>query len=79
LAAFCRLVRHLFLNGSPEFAALKAKQLADEAVKPNALLQDISFCWEGLGKVAMPYVSPLLSNSSPDVAFAAARAGAFHR
>ncbi len=74
---FAGLVRHLYLNASPEFAALKARQLVDEALKPDAPLADISFAWEGLGPTALPFLQPLLSHSDPKVAFAAARAAAF--
>ncbi|HET6252359.1 MAG TPA: flagellar basal body P-ring protein FlgI [Tepidisphaeraceae bacterium] len=74
---FSRLVTHLFLESSPEVAAHKAKMLADEAQKPNALLEDISYCWEGIGPAALPVIEPLLMDKRPEVAFAAARAGAF--
>jgi hypothetical protein len=48
-----------------------------EAVKPGAPLQDISYCWEGLGEEALPSIQSLYGHASADVAFAAARAGAF--
>jgi len=74
---FVGIVTHLFRNGSAEFAAKKAKELADEAVKPNAPLLDISYCWEGLGKPALPFVAPLMAHADQDVAFAATRAAAY--
>jgi flagellar basal body P-ring protein FlgI len=75
---FAGLVKHLYLKGAdPEFAALKSRQLADEAVKPDAKLLDISYCWEGLGKPALHALQPLMSSDVPDVQFAAARAAAF--
>jgi hypothetical protein len=69
----------LYLNDSPEFSAAKAKELADEAVKPDAPLMDISFCWEGLGKNALPVIIErgLMSHANEDIAYAAARAAAF--
>jgi flagellar basal body P-ring protein FlgI len=76
-AHFSRLVTHLYLDSSPEVAAHKAKMLVDEAQKPDALLEDISYCWEGIGAPAMPFISPLLMDRRPEVAFAAARAAAF--
>ena len=78
---FVGLVTHLYLNGSPEFAVVKAKQLADEAVKPNAPLMDISYAWEGLGTIALPVIQErnLMSHPNQDVAFAAARAAAYLR
>lgn len=71
---FAGVVTHLYLRG---VGAAKARELADEALKPDALLQDISYCWEGIGGDALPFVRPLYSNASPQVSFAAARAGAF--
>lgn len=76
---FAGLVTHLYLNNSPEFAAAKAQQLADEAIKPNAPLMDISYCWEALGKASLAVIRDrdLLTHSNPDVAYAAARAAAY--
>jgi hypothetical protein len=73
---FVGVATHLYFNTSAEFSAAKARQLADEAVKPDAPLLDISYCWEGLGATALPSIVPLMSHESPDVAFAAARAAA---
>jgi hypothetical protein len=73
---FTRVVNHIYLNGSPDFVPQKAKELAAAAVQPGAPLEDISYCWEALGSAAQPYIRPLYASSSPDVAFAAARAGA---
>jgi hypothetical protein len=74
---FVQVVTHLFFNPSPDFAAAKARQLAEEAVKDDAPLLDISYCWEALGTPALPFMTPLMGNPKPDVAFAAARAAAF--
>jgi flagellar basal body P-ring protein FlgI len=71
------VVTHLYADGSPENTVLKAKQLADEAQKPDAPLLDISYAWEGLGEKALPYVQPLMTSEKQDVAYAAARAAAF--
>jgi hypothetical protein len=68
---------HLFLVSSPDFTAAKAKQLAEEAVKPDAALSDISYCWEAMGISALPFMTPLMTNDKPEVAYAAARAAAF--
>ncbi|MGA2498161.1 MAG: flagellar basal body P-ring protein FlgI [Tepidisphaeraceae bacterium] len=73
---FLGIVTHLYLNGSPGFAAAKANELAAEAVKPKALLQDISYAWEGLADEALPFIRPLYTHAAPEVAYAAARAGA---
>jgi hypothetical protein len=74
---FANIVTHLYLKNSPEFAAAKAKQLADEAVKPGAPLWDITYCWEGLGRAALPSFQHLMDHPAEDVAFVAARAAAF--
>ena len=76
---FAGVVNFLYLNDSPEFNAQKARQLADEAVKPDAPLLEISYAWEGLGKAALPVIREreLMTHENPDVAFAAARAAAY--
>jgi flagellar basal body P-ring protein FlgI len=74
---FMGVVRHLWLTNTPEFNTAKAKMLVAEAQKPGAPLEEISYCWEGLGKDALPFIQPLLTDARPEVAFAAARAAAF--
>jgi len=75
---FVGVITHMYLNGSPEFSALKAKELVDVALQPDAPLLDVSYCWEALGARSLPYVVPLMSGEhGPDVAYAAARAAAF--
>ncbi len=77
---FAKLVLHIYVQGGSEaFARAKARELVAEAKKPGAPLQDISYCWEGLGKFAMPELSALLADASTPstVRFAAARAAAY--
>lgn len=74
---FIGLATHLYLPDSTAFNVVMAQRLADEAAKPNADLLDISYAWEGLDKDALPIITPLMTSSSPDIAFAAARAAAF--
>jgi hypothetical protein len=74
---FAQVVMHLYLNSTPEYSALKAQQLVDEAQKPDAPLLDISYCWEGFGPTVIPIISPLLNSDKPEVAYAAARAAVF--
>ncbi|HTL29771.1 MAG TPA: HEAT repeat domain-containing protein, partial [Tepidisphaeraceae bacterium] len=74
---FAGVVTHLYLDPTPSVTQIRAKMLADEAVKPGAFLKDISYCWEGMGADALPFIQPLMSNADPDVAFAAARAAAY--
>lgn len=71
---FAQIITHMYMNPTPDFAVLKARQLAEEAVKPDAPLLDISYCWEALGPTAKPFITPLMTHEKPDVAFAAARA-----
>jgi hypothetical protein len=73
---FRGVVSHVFFNSAPQFATLKAHQLADQAVQPDAPLLNISYAWEGLGSNALPFVLPLMTHANGDVAFAAARAAA---
>ncbi len=74
---FAGVLLHTFYNYSHEFAAIKSKSLAAEAVKPDAPLLNLSYAMEALGKPALPEISKLYGHASADVAFAAARAGAF--
>jgi Flagellar P-ring protein len=75
---FTGIVKHLFMRGeAPDYAAIKAQQLADVAVKPNAPLMDLSYCWEGLGKPSLHAIEPLMDSDKLDVQYAAARAAAF--
>jgi hypothetical protein len=71
------IVTHLYTDGSPENTVQKARMLADEAIKPDAKLLDISYAWEGLGEKALPFIQPLMTSEHQDVAFASARAAAF--
>ncbi len=73
---FVGVALHTYLNASPEFAAAKARQLAAAAQQPDAPLMDISYCWEGIGPPALPFVAPLLVSRQHDVQYAAARAAA---
>jgi flagellar basal body P-ring protein FlgI len=75
---FASLLKVIYMQGgSPTFAAIKAQQLADEAVKPGAYLEEISYAWEGLGKASLHAITPLMTSGQPDVQFAAVRAAAF--
>src|SRR5665213_921254 len=71
---FSKLVMHIYLDNSPEHLAKQARLLAIEAQKPDALLDDISYCFEGIGPIALPALAPLVTDRRPEVAFAAARA-----
>lgn len=74
---FVGICQHLWLEDSADFNVRKAKMLVEEAQKPDAPLEDISYCWEALGRDALPFIQPLLTSKQPDVSFAAARAAAF--
>ncbi len=74
---FIGVVMHLYyrlpLSG---LAAVKGRMLVEEAQKAGAALMDISYCLEGLGPEVIPFVQPLYTHGKPEVAYAAARAGA---
>lgn len=74
---FCGVVLHTYWIDNDGFAASKAIELAGEAQKDGALLLDISYTWEALGRPALSAIQPLYTHSKPEIAFAAARAGAF--
>jgi len=74
-----QLALHVYMDGSPEASAARARKLVKAAMQPNAELEDISWCWEAIGPAALPALEPLISggNVPQDVAYAAARAAAF--
>ncbi len=74
---FLGVATHTYVNNSPDFLLAQARLLAGEAIRPNAALQDIAYCWEAIGPQALPYIRPLLASSSPEVMFAAAQAATF--
>jgi hypothetical protein len=74
---FAGVVSHLYVDTRPGMMAKKAEMLAAEAVKPNARLLDISYCWEAIGTPALESIEPLMTNPAPDVSFAASRAAAY--
>ena len=74
---FIKVCTHLHMDPTPGAGVGRGRVLAAEALKPDAPLMDISYCWEALGEEALPAIQPLYTHASPDVAFAAARAGAF--
>jgi len=74
---FAQFVMHLYLDSSPENLAAKARMLAAAAQKPDAPLEDISYCFEGIGPSALATLGDLITDHRPDVAYAAARAAAF--
>ncbi|HEV8606271.1 MAG TPA: flagellar basal body P-ring protein FlgI [Tepidisphaeraceae bacterium] len=74
---FMGVATHLYLDVSPGLGSIRAKALAAEAIKPDAPLMDISYCWEGIGEEALPVIQKLYTHPSPEIAFSAARAGAF--
>ncbi|HEV8293449.1 MAG TPA: flagellar basal body P-ring protein FlgI, partial [Tepidisphaeraceae bacterium] len=74
---FVGVATHLYLDATPGAGVIKARMLAAEAIKPDAPLMDISYCWEGIGDESLSVIQKLYTNASPEVAFAAARAGAF--
>jgi hypothetical protein len=74
---FAGVMTHLYLDTRPDVLAVRAQKLAEEAVKPDAPLEDISYCWEGLDRAALPTLAKLMGHEKPEVAYAAARAAAY--
>ena len=76
---FAGVVTHLFLNPSNDYAVLKARKLAEVALKERekAPLLNMTYCWEAMGPAVLPEIRHLYQSDSSDVAYAAARAGAF--
>ncbi len=74
---FRQLVTHLYVDARPEIVPVLGSRLVAAARKPDAPLLDVSYCLEGLGEAAGPYVDELLTDGNPAVVYAAARAGAF--
>jgi hypothetical protein len=73
---FLGVAMHTYLaGGEPGFAPVKARQLAAEAVKPDAPLLNISYALEALRAEALPFIRPLYAHADLEVAYAAARAG----
>lgn len=73
---FISVCTHLYLNATPGVGAIKARQLVQEALKPDAPLADISWCWEAIGEECLDIIRPLYGHRQPEIAYAAARAGA---
>lgn len=73
---FAQVAMHLFISPSPDYNATKAKQLVEEALKPNAPLLDISYCWEAMGPTVINTIRPLITHSNAHVSYAASRAAA---
>ncbi|MCC6240603.1 MAG: flagellar basal body P-ring protein FlgI [Phycisphaerales bacterium] len=74
---FRNLVTHLYVDARPQLIPVLGQRLVEAAGKPNAPLLDISYCLEGLGEAAAPFIDTLLGSDDPAVVFASARAGAF--
>src|SRR5262249_15730776 len=74
---FAAVVNHLYVNSSPSQTAMRAKQLVAAAHQPNALLADISYCLEGLGPIAAPYLAELLTDPQPEIPFPPPKAGPY--
>lgn len=76
---FAGVVSHLFLNSTTDFAVLKARKLVEVALeeKANAPLLNMTYAWEAMGPAAIAEIQKLYSHDTPDVVYAAARAGTF--
>lgn len=74
-AHFLSLVRSLYLTRDPAFEGARAVALAEEIVHPTARHAQISQCFEGLGRAALPKLNELYVHNKDYVSFHAAVAG----
>ena len=72
---FLNLVRALYLSRDPQFEAVRATELAEELLIPTAPHAQISLCFEGLGRAALPVLGELYGHAKDYVSFHAAVAG----
>jgi len=72
---FLELMMHLYVPSAPSFGDLRLRELDEEAVKPDAPLEDIALAWEGLGKSCIQHVRKLYAHTDNGVSYYAARAG----
>lgn len=72
---FLALVRGLYLARNPQFAATRARLLAEEIIHPTAPHALISVAFEGLGRAALPELNRLCAHPKDYVSFHAGVAG----
>lgn len=72
---FLALIRGMFLNRDPAFESARARELAAELLSPVAPHPQIAWCFESLGRSAMPVLEELYGNAKDFVRFHAAAAG----
>lgn len=73
-----RLIRHLYLDPTPNFVRPQAEALAAALVSsPKERAESVSLAWKGLGPNAVPVIRPFYSDEREAVRFAALEAGAW--
>lgn len=72
---FLALVRAMFLTRDPVFESTRAKELTAELQSPAAPHAQIAWCFEGLGRSALPVLGELYASKQDFVSFHAAAAG----
>jgi hypothetical protein len=72
---FLALVRGLYLSRDPQFAATRARLLAEEIIRPTAPHNLIAVAFEGLGRDALSELTTLYTHPKDHVTFHAAAAG----
>lgn len=71
------LINHLYIQRIPGFEPEKAQQLANLLVKnPAAYSNDVTLCWQTLGRVALPVIRRYYDHENPEVRRVALDAGA---
>jgi len=72
---FIEIVRHLPLTNIQAELEARAKWLASELTQPEAPVNEIALCLEGLGQLSLPMLQPLYTHPRPAVNYSAARTG----
>ncbi len=72
---FLDLITHLFVPSTPSFHDLRLRELCEEAVQPDAPLNDISLALEGMGRTAVPTYRKLYAHEDRGVSYFVGRAG----
>ncbi len=72
---FFEHVLHTTLNADPASLERRAKALADEVSHPDAEFESVGVAWEAMGRIALPHIKKLYSQTLPAANYCAARAG----
>jgi len=74
-ARFIEIVRHLPLVSEPAVQEARTRFLTSELVRPEAPLNEVALCLEGIGRSTLPLLQPHYTHPRPQVNYYAARTG----